>query len=241
MWSICKKEVAQFFAGLSGYITIILFLLLTGMYLFLISDSSILTNGYASLDGFFYIAPWVFIFLIPAISMRSLAEEYRSGTIEVLLTRPISISSLVIGKFLAIVFIAVIALLPTLIYVFTINELSTAGGIDGGAILGSYIGLLLLAAVYAGISLFAGSLTSNATFAFLLSAFLCFVLYYGFSAISKLPALSGGADYYLEIMGIDYHYYSMSRGVLDSRDLIYFASVIFFALFIAVRNVRNRN
>ena len=240
MISIAKKEWHQFFSSLAGYITLVLFLLINALYLFILKDSNIFDFGYATLINFFELAPWIFIFLIPALSMRSFADEFRSGTFETLQTRPLTSWQIVGGKFLAIVVVILFALLPTLLYVFTIHSLSASGGIDSGGIIGAYIGLFLLASVFAAISIWCSSLTSNAVIAFLLSAFACLVLYFGFSAISTLPVFSGNADYYIEMLGIDFHYESISRGVLDTRDVIYFFSVIFLFLFATQKNLHRK-
>ena len=231
MISIAKKEFYQFFSSLTGYITIILFLLVNAIYLFVLKDSNIFDFGYATLSSFFDLAPWVFIFLIPALGMRSFAGEFKSGTFETLKTSPLTKWQIVGGKYAAILAVILIALIPTFLYVITIHSLSSSGGIDSGAITGSYIGLFFLASVFAAITLWCSSLTANAVIAFLLSAFACIVLYFGFNAISKLPAFTGNADYYIEMIGIDFHYQSISRGVLDTRDIVYFLSVIFLFLF----------
>jgi ABC-2 type transport system permease protein len=231
MISIAKNEFYQFFSSLTGYITIILFLLVNAIYLFVLKDSNIFDFGYATLSSFFDLAPWVFIFLIPALGMRSFADEFKSGTFETLKTSPLTKWQIVGGKYVAILAVIVIALIPTFLYIITIHSLSSSGGIDSGAITGSYIGLFFLASVFAAITLWCSGLTSNAVIAFLLSAFACIVLYFGFSAISKLPVFSGNADYYIEMIGIDFHYQSISRGVLDTRDIVYFLSVIFLFLF----------
>lgn len=237
MISIAKKEFYQFFSSLTGYITIILFLLVNAIYLFVLKDSNIFDFGYATLSSFFELAPWVFIFLIPALGMRSFADEFKSGTFETLKTSPLTKWQIVAGKYLAIIAVILIALFPTLLYVITIHSLSSTGGIDSGAITGSYIGLFFLASVFAAITIWCSSLTPNAVIAFLLSAFACIVLYFGFTAISKLPVFTGNADYYIEMLGIDFHYQSISRGVLDPRDIIYFLSIIFFFLFATQKNL----
>ena len=177
------------------------------------------------------------MFLVPAISMRSLSDEFKAGTFETLKTRPLSSWQIVLGKYFSIVIVLLLAILPTIIYIITIKMLSAQGGIDSGGIAGSYIGLFLLAAAFAAISLCCSGLTSNAVVAFLVSASGCLILYFGFSALSKLPFFANGPDYYVEMLGIDFHYRSMSRGVLDSRDLIYFISVIFLFLLITVKNL----
>ena len=240
MLSICKKELNQFFSSLTGYIAIILFLLVNGVFLFVLKDSNIFDFGYASLDKFFELAPWIFIFLVPALAMRSLAEEFKTGTFEILQTKPLSKWQIVTGKYFSILIVLLFVIVPTFIYIFTIKKLSATGNIDSGGITGSYIGLFLLAAVFAAISLCCSSFTNNAVVAFLVSAFVCLILYFGFNAISKLPLFLGKADYYIEMIGIDFHYRSISRGLLDSRDLLYFVSIIFLFLLITVQNLHKR-
>lgn len=236
MFSIAKKELHQFFISLTGYITIVLFLLVNGLFLFVLKDSNIFDFGYATLDKFFELAPWIFLFLIPAITMRSLADEFKTGTFEILQTRPLTKWQIILGKYFAIIIVILFSLLPTLVYVVTIKSLS-AGGIDSGGITGSYIGLIFLAAVFSAIGLCCSGFTNNAVIAFLISAFGCLVLYFGFNAISQLPVLQGKADYYVEMLGIDFHYRSISRGVIDTRDIIYFLSIIYFFLLLAVKNL----
>ena len=240
MWSICKKELKQFFSNLTGYIAIILFLLVNGLFLFVLKDSNIFDFGYASLDKFFELAPWVLVFLIPAITMRVLADEFKGGTFELLQTKPLSKWQIVLGKYLSVLIVLLFVIIPTFIYVITMQALSAQGGIDSGGISGSYIGLFFLAAVFAAIGVCCSGFTNNAVVAFLISAFTCLLLYFGFSALSKLPTFLGSADYYIEMIGIDFHYRSISRGVLDSRDLIYFASIIFLFLLITVKNLHKK-
>ena len=240
MISLVKKELHQFFSSLTGYITLILFLIVNGLYLFVLKDSNLFDFGYATLDKFFNLAPWVFIFLIPALSMRSFSEEYKTGTFESLQTSPLTKWQVVSGKYFAVLLVIVIALLPTILYVYTLHSLSAVGSIDSGGILGSYIGLVFLSAVFAAISIWCSGLTSNAVIAFLVGAFSCLLLYFGFNAISKLPVFSGNADYYIEMFGIDFHYRSISRGVLDTRDVIYFLSIIFLFLFATKNSLINK-
>ncbi len=240
MWSICKKELQQFFSNLTGYITIILFLLVNGIFLFVLNDSNIFDFGYASLDKFFELAPWILLFLVPAISMRTLSDEFRGGTFEILQTRPLTKWQIVLGKYFSILVVLLFVIIPTFIYILTVKKLSAQGGIDSGGIAGSYIGLFLLAAVFAAIGLCCSGFTNNAVVAFLISAFACLVLYFGFNALSRLPFFANGPDYYIEMMGIDFHYRSISRGVMDSRDLVYFASIIFLFLLITVKNLRKK-
>ncbi|HQU56242.1 MAG: gliding motility-associated ABC transporter permease subunit GldF [Chitinophagaceae bacterium] len=239
MWSVCKKELRQFFSSLTGYIAIIVFLLVNGLVLF-VFDGNMLDFGYATLDRFFQLAPWILLLLIPAITMRSFSEEFKTGTYEILQTRPLSKWQIIGGKYFASLIVVFIALLPTLIYIFTIQQLSATEGLDIGATIGSYIGLFFLAAVFTAISLACSSFSSNAMVAFIASLIGCTLLYYGFNAISKLPALSNGPDYYTEMLGIDFHYHSISRGLIDTRDVVYFISVILLFLTITFRNLVQR-
>src|SRR5260221_3574152 len=240
MWAVCKKELRQFFSSLTGYIAIVVFLLLNGLLLFVFPDTDILTFGYATLDKFFELAPWILLLLIPAITMRSLSDEFRMGTFETLQTAPLSRTRLVLGKYLASLLVVVIALLPTLLYFLCIQRLSGQGGIDTGATTGSYIGLLMLAAVFTAIGTWCSSFTANAVVAFIVAAFACFLLYSGFGAISALPVFAAGLEYYIGMLGIDFHYRSISRGVIDPRDLLYCFSVILLFLFLTSRHLAGR-
>lgn len=227
MRAIFKKEINQFFSSIVGSVSIILFLVANGLFLFVFPDTNVLDAGYATLDTLFGLAPWIFLLLIPAITMRTLADENRSGTMELLATKPITDAQLIVGKYLACVTLVLFALLPTLFYYYTVSQLSAIkGNLDHGAIAGAYMGLFFLGAVFTAIGVWTSSLTQNAMVAFLLAAFTCFIFYNGFDALSKLPAFSGGADYYLQMLGIHFHYASISRGVVDSRDIIYFLSTI---------------
>lgn len=237
---ICKKEWQQFFSSLTGYIALVVFLLLNGLFLFVFPDSSLLDFGYATLSGFFNLAPWVLLFLVPTVTMRSMADEYRSGTFELLKTLPLTPVQIVWGKFYGALIIVITALVPTILYAVSIQSLSVTGGIDIGATTGSYIGLVLLGAVFTAIGICASSFTNNTVVAFIAGAFTCFLLYNGFEAISKLPVFRAGADYYIEMLGINFHYRSISRGVIDSRDLIYFAGVIILFLYITQKNLEKR-
>ena len=239
MWAICKKELRQFFSSLTGYIAIIVFLLVNGLMLF-VFENNIFDFGYATLDRFFQLAPWILLLLIPAITMRSFADEFKAGTYEILQTRPLSRWQIIFGKYFGSLIVVLIALLPTVIYIISIQKLSSNEEIDMGATIGSYIGLFFLAAVFTAISICASSFSNNSVVAFIASLIGCALLYYGFGAISKLPALSNGADYYIEMLGIDFHYRSISRGLIDTRDIIYFLSVIFLFITITNRNLLKR-
>jgi ABC-2 type transport system permease protein len=239
MWAICKKELRQFFSSLTGYIAVVVFLLMNGLFLFVFPDTNVFDYGYATLEKFFEMAPWILLLLIPAITMRSFAEEFRAGTYEILQTRPLGSARILLGKYLAAMIVVLISILPTMSYVYTIAHLST-GGIDTGGTLGAYIGLLFLAAVFTAIGVACSALSSNAVVAFLLAAFACFLLYSGFDAISRIPAFRSGPDYYVGMLGIDFHYQRISRGVIDTRDIIYFASMVLFFLFLTAQNLEKR-
>jgi len=227
MIALFRKEISSFLSSLIGYLVIAVFLLITGLFLWVFpNDFNILDFGYANLDGLFILAPFVFLFLMPAITMRSFADEQRSGTIELLLTKPLSDLSIVAAKFFASLVLVGFALLPTLIYYFTVYRLGqTVGNLDAGGIWGSYIGLFLLAAAFVAIGLFCSSLTDNQLLAFILAVFLSGFLYMGFDMIYSL-SLFGSVDLFIKNLGIAAHYSSISRGVVDTRDLLYFLSVI---------------
>ncbi|MFN5705238.1 MAG: gliding motility-associated ABC transporter permease subunit GldF [bacterium] len=231
MWSILKKEVSGFLSSLIAYISMIVFLLVMGLFVWVFPDTSILEYGFASLDSFFGVAPWIFLFLIPAITMRSFSEENKSGTIELLVTRPITELQIILGKYLAGFIIVLFTLLPTLLYYYTIYQIgATKGNVDSGAVIGSYIGLMFLAASLVAIGIFASSISDNQIVAFILAVFISFICYAGFDSFSKLD-LFGKIDNTIAQIGINDHYQSMSRGVIDSRDLIYFLGFIgFFVL-----------
>jgi ABC-2 type transport system permease protein len=228
MWTIMLNDIRMFFTTLIAYIVIGVFLLFMGLMLFVFPDFSIFESGYATMAPFFDLAPNVLLFLIPAITMRSIAEEKLSGTLELLLSKPVTKSQLVLGKFLAGMFLVLIALLPTLIYFFSVYELGFPKGIiDTGATWASYFGLLLLSSSFVSIGIWASSLTDNQIVAFLIALFTGFILYYGFGFLSKLPVFFGKVDLLVEKIGMEYHYYALSRGVLDTRDIIYFLSIAF--------------
>lgn len=241
MLAIFRKEIHQFFSSITGYVAIILFLLANGLLLFVFPDTNLLDFGYANLDPLFELAPIIYLLLIPAITMRSFADEFRSGTIELLSTKPLSWWQIVLGKYWASTLIVLISLLPTAVYYLAIHQLSAPPvHLDNGDIAGSYLGLLLLGAVFTAVGIWASSLTTNAVVAFLVAVFTCFLFYNGFDALSKIAAFSGGADYYLQMAGIKFHYTSISRGVVDSRDLVYFASVIALMLYLSRTSLQRR-
>lgn len=227
MISILKKELNSFLSSLTGYMVVVVFLLLNGLFLWVFPGSfNLLDSGYAGLDGLFFLAPWVFLFLIPALTMRFFADEIKTGTIELILTKPISELNLVLGKFFAGLFLCLIALSPTLIYLASIYFLGQpAGNLDWGATIGSYIGLVLLSGIYVSIGVFASTLTENQIVSFILALFFCFFCFSGFEQISTLLAHTG-LELSIDKLGISYHYNSISRGVIDTRDVLYFISMI---------------
>jgi len=224
VFSILKKEIVSYLSSLVAYVTIGVFLLVLGLFLWVFPESSILEYGYAGLDSLFSTAPYLFMFLVPAITMRSLAEERREGTFELLLTRPLTDWQIVLGKYFACLTIVLFALLPTLVYYYSVYTLgSPQGDIDTGAVIGSYIGLFLLGGGFVAIGLFASSVSKNQIIAFTIAVFLCFFFYSGFDSLSQLLSLQSLS---LENLGITEHYQSVSRGVLDTRDLSYFLILI---------------
>lgn len=226
MYAIFKKEITLFFSSLIGYITIGVFLLAVGLFMWVLPDFNIFDNNYATLEQLFSIAPFVFMFLIPAITMRSFAEEQKTGTIEILSTKPVTDFQIVMGKFWAGMVLVIFSLLPTLLYFYTVSDLAVPkGNIDTGATWGSYIGLLFLGGAYLAIGLFASSLTDNQIVSFIVGMFLCFFFYQLLDFLRGLSFLNG-ADALFESISIQSHYTSISRGVVDTRDLIYFISFI---------------
>lgn len=231
MYSILKKEIRQFFSSLVGYMVIAFFLLILGLMIWVFPDYSILNSNYASLEQLFELGPFLLTFLIPAITMRAFAEEKSSGTIEFLSTKPLSRLDIIGGKYLANVALVILAILPTLIYVYSVYQLgSPKGNIDMGEIIGSYIGLICLSAAFTALGVFASSITSNQISAFLVGVLLCFVFYWGMDLLSSLPMFYASGDLLISSLGIDAHYRSMSRGLLEIKDLIYFISLIALVL-----------
>ncbi len=227
MTAVYLRELGSYFSSMIAYITVGLLLAILGLILWIFPDFSLLLTPFASIDALFEIAPLIFIFLIPAFTMRTFAEERQTATLEILLTRPVSPWGIVMGKYLATLTWLAIALLPTILYVVTIYRLgSPPGNIDLGQIAASYTGLFLLGAVFCAIGVFASAQTANQIVAFVLAVFFCFILYYGFYFISRMASFTGTMDSLIGSLGMDYHYHSISRGVIDTRDLIYFFGVI---------------
>ncbi len=227
MAAILRKELNVFFSSLIGYIAITIFLVANGLFNWVFTDSNILDSGYATLEPFFNFAPWIFMFLIPAITMRSFAEEKNSGTIEFLATRPVTDMQIISGKYLAAFVLVLFSILPTTLYYFTIHELaSPKGNVDDGGMAGSYLGLILLGGVFVAISIFTSSISNNQIVAFITGLFACFFFYYAFDAIAQLPFFIGNADKVFNAISINQHYLNISKGYIDVRDIIYFMSLI---------------
>lgn len=237
MFSIIKKEITSFFSSPIGYLVIGIFLIINGLFLWIFEgDFNILDSGFADLAPFFDLAPWVLLFLIPAVTMRAFSDELRQGTLELLLTKPLSIKTIVLGKFWGAVLLIIIALIPTLLYVTTVSSLGNpAGNFDLGSTLGSYIGLFFLVLSYTAIGVFASTLSSNQIVSFIVAVLLCFFLYYGFDAMNALTS----SNSLIGQLGFKFHYDSIARGVLDTRDIIYFLSIAIVFLGATVLKLKN--
>jgi len=237
MCPLFRKEINGFLNSLIGYIVIVVFLLIMGLFLWVFPvQFNILDFGFANVDGLFILAPFVFLFLIPAITMRSFADEKKSGTLELLMTQPLTDLQVILAKFLASIVLVVFSLIPTFLYVYTVYRLGLPpGNLDLGSIWGSYLGLIMLGSAFVSIGIFASSLTDNQIISFIIAVFLCFFIYIGFEFIYTY-ILSGKTGLLIQSLGLNAHYTSMSRGVIDTRDLVYFLSVM--ALFILLTKLR---
>jgi ABC-2 type transport system permease protein len=230
MYQIFKKEINSFFGSLVGYIVVGVFLTATGLFVWILPDTNIFDYGFSDLGSFFQIAPFIFLFLIPAITMRSFSEELKTGTIELLFTKPLSKLEIIGGKYLASCFLILVSLLPTMLYYYSVYQLGLPqGNIDSAAVFSSYLGLFLLGCVFAAIGVFASSITDNQVVAFVVAFSLCLLMYYGISQIAGLT-IFGNATYYLNQLGLDYQYNALGRGLIDSRNVVYFLSVIGISL-----------
>ncbi|MDR0812245.1 MAG: gliding motility-associated ABC transporter permease subunit GldF [Paludibacter sp.] len=238
MFAIFKKELHSFFGSATGYIVIGIFLALNGLLLWIIpGEYNILDAGYANADGLFFLAPWLFLFLCPAVTMRCIAEERQTGAWEWLRSKPLSAWAIVGGKYAASLALVLIALLPTVIYYFTVSYIAEPqGNIDAGAFWGSFIGLVFLAAVYVAVGVFASSVANNQIVAFITAVVLSFFMLYGFTLIASVSSTGSIADI-IENIGIQKHYNSMSRGVIDLRDILYFLIASFVFLFFTERRI----
>jgi ABC-2 type transport system permease protein len=240
MFAIYKKEINSFFSSIIAYVVIIVFLLANGLFLWVLPKTNIFDFGYATLDQLFELAPWVFLFLVPAITMRSFAEERKAGTLEIVLTKPVSDFQLIMGKYLADLSLVLFSLLPSLIYFFSVYKLaSPVGNMDIGGTWGSYLGLFFLGAVYVAIGLFASSLSDNQVISFIIALFISFFFYTLIDLFREFLLISP-LDPVLEYLSINTHYISMSRGVIDSRDIIYFISISALFLFISRMIIEKR-
>lgn len=242
MITLYKKEISIFFSTIIGYLIIGLFLLISSLILWHdISEINILDNAYASMDSFFSIAPLIFLLFIPSVSMRVFSEEFNTGTIETLITKPISSFEIVTAKFFAVLSLVIIAILPTITYVISIYFLGeTTGNLDLAAVVGSYIGLLLLSSIFASISVYASSLSSNQIVAFILAIIMSSFFFFGFDILSQLPYLQI-VDLILQKIGISYHYNMMSKGLLKVSDLVYFMSVSLLFIKLTEVVIKNKN
>jgi len=231
MWSLYKKEIRSFLTSVTGIVVIGIFLVMTGLFLWVLpTGMNVLENGYANLNGLFQLAPFVFLFLVPAVTMHSFSEEIGSGTMELLLTRPLSDLQIILAKYFAQLTLILLALIPTLVYYVSVNQLAyPVGNVDSGAFWGSFIGLIFLASSFAAVGVFTSSLSGNQIISFLLAVLLSAFLYMGFSFVAPF---FNNTEYFVELLGISAHYQSISRGVIDIRDVVYFLSVIFFFLYL---------
>ena len=238
MKALLFREIKSFFGSPIGYLVIAIFLILNGLFLWIFDgEYNILNSGFADLSPFFTISPWILIFLIPAVTMRSFSDEMKQGTLELLLTKPLSIWQIVNGKFFGAVLLIVIAIIPTFIYVYVISSLGMPeGNIDLGSTIGSYFGLLFLISGYSAIGIFTSTLSDNQIVAFLLAVFLCFFFYFGFDGIATyLPIIEN----FISNLGMNSHFKSMSRGVIDTRDLLYFVSITILFLSLTVFKLKS--
>ncbi len=238
MWAICKKEWAQYFSGITGYLIIGFYLLINGLVLFVLPNYNILDFGYASLQVYFDFAPWFLLLLIPAITMHSFSDEYKSGTYELLKSLPIKPLHLVLGKFVGAYLIVLVAIAPTLLYAIALDALSAVGGLDWGGTIGSYLGLLFLAAAYTAIGVYTSSSSRNNLVSLLFSITLSLLLFKGFDWLSGLSAFKNGYDFYLTPLGFGFHYRSMSRGVLSFQDVAYFISILILFCIGGLENIK---
>jgi len=236
MIALIKREINSFFSSPIGYLVIAVFLIINGLFLWVFSGNfNILDAGFADLSAFFELAPWVLLFLIPAVTMRAFSDEKKMGTWELLITKPISLRNIVLSKYFGAVLLICIALIPTLLYIVTISNLGNpTGNWDVGSTIGSYIGLFFLVFAYTSIGIFASTLSKNQIVAFIIAMFICFVMYYGFEGIASL----GLTDLSIENLGMQAHFNSIARGVIDTRDIIYFMSIAILFISLTILKLR---
>lgn len=241
MIQIYLKELRSFFSSLIGYLVIGIFLLFIGLFMWVFNDTSVLVYRYATMQTVFTIAPLLFMLIIPALTMRTFAEEKQKGTIEFLLTKPLTDFQILLGKYLASLSLVLICLLPTIIYYYSIYQLGyPKGNIDGGAVFGSYLGLVFLSMVFTAIGIFSSSISTNQISSFILAAFMCFVFYLAFSYLSSLDIFFGTWDAVVQKIGMEYHYESISRGKIEFRDVFYFLSLTSFILWLCLVSLSKR-
>jgi len=228
MLAILKKEIYSFFASPIGYLVIGIFLITNGLFIWVFKgEFNIFDYGFANLSGYYFIAPWIFIFLIPAITMKSFSEEKKQGTLELLLTKPITNWQLVLGKYLGALILICLTLLPTLLYIYTVHQLGNPiGNIDLGSTYGAYIGLIGITMIYCAVGIFTSAISNNQIVAFILAVFCCFILYYGFEGLSDITNTA------IENIGIKAHFNNISKGIIDSRDIVYFLSTSLFFIYL---------
>jgi ABC-2 type transport system permease protein len=242
MLSILSKELQSFFASPIAYLVIGVYLLINGLFLWVFEgELNILNAGFADLSSYFYLAPWVLVFLIPAVTMKSFSEELNSGTLELLKTKPLSFWNILLGKYIGAMLLIGVAILPTVVYVYSIYKLGNpVGNIKLGTTFASFFGLFLLITTYTSIGIFASTLSKNQIVAFVVAVFTCFFFYHGFEALASFDSM-GGNDYLIEQIGMSAHYKSVGNGVIDTRDLVYFLSITIFFLFIAKKNLERES
>ena len=239
MKSLYLKEINAFFGSLTGYLVLALFLVALGLIVWVFPETSVLDYGFADLESLFAYTPYVFTFLIPALSMRAISEERKGGTWELLRTSPLSLVQIILAKYLALITLVVLAVVPTLLYAFSIVQLGEpAGNLDLAGFFGSWIGLLMIGATFAAVGLFASALTSQQVVAFVLGVFLCFMLYFGLTAFGEM--LTGEASYWMEELSLSYHYKSLSRGVVDSRDVFFLFGMIWLFIVATILVLKNK-
>ncbi|MBC7923637.1 MAG: gliding motility-associated ABC transporter permease subunit GldF [Ferruginibacter sp.] len=230
MLTIFKKEVNALLSSLTAYLVIVIFLTAVGLFTWVFPDTNVFDYGFADLSTLFNLSPYVLMFLVPAITMRTFAEEKKAGTLELLFTKPLTDWDIILGKYLACLLLVVLALLPTLVYYYTVFQLgSPPGNVDSAGVTGSYLGLVLLGGVFAAIGTFASAISENQVISFLIAVFLCFLLHTGISSLAGL-AVWGGEAYFVSQLGLDYHYNALSKGLIDLRNVVYFLGVVFVML-----------
>ncbi len=240
MFNIYQKEIASFLSSFIAYIIIAVFLVAMGLLVWVFPETNVIDYGYADMGVFFQMAPFVLMFLIPAITMKMLAEESHSGTIEILIVKPVTTFQIVLGKYLAALTLVIVAILPTLVYYFSLSELaSPVGNIDTAGIAGSYIGLLLLSAVFCALGILTSALTNNQVLAFVIAAFTSFILFTGLNSLASINVWSS-LSLPLAQLSLEYHYLAMSKGLLDSRDVLFFISVTAGFLYFSKLSLANK-